>query len=346
MKINLNLFEKHNYTFTYDNNNYKLIFEKYIGNGSTANTLLYNMYMADKDNIYMYIDNIVMKKFTCKSDYKCEKNNILKLKEKIKDNVDTLFYKKHIPLYYDNNNIVLLYYYLGSNLTYLKLKTLTLKKKLLIIKQIIEEIIFLLDNNIIHNDIKPENIVCSISYESDIIASIIDFGILYEYPDDFLKLDYINTTIWSGSPEYLELAYVINDMINEKEIIKYTNSDIKDMFFKCQHNALAGIMIGILTNNIFIYFNMVLNIVNTNEEHDMIKRFELFNLDNMTIIQNNVTEILDISHISVKDTIYNKHIYNSIVEIIHNMLEYKYQDKKPLNDIYVEIQELYNNCVK
>jgi hypothetical protein len=28
------------------------------------------------------------------------------------------------------------------------------------------------------------------------------------------------------------------------------------------------------------------------------------------------------------------------------MLEYKHQDKKPLNDIYVEIQELYNNCVK
>lgn len=319
--------------FTFNNEKYLLIFKKYIGCGSTAHVCQYELQL--KKNNVVVVSKVIVKQFDDTESYNIEKKIASILKNKFEtDIINNNIYDKHIYLFYDDVNECILYNYLGSRLENDILKKMKLKDKLIVIKQLIDQLIVLSEKNIIHNDLKPENIVCDIDNDLNIIdINIIDHGLIYEYPDDYLKNWIFNTTIWSGSPEYLKIANLIDT--NKKMDIAIINNDVKDMFFKSQHYSLAGLMIGILLNNMYFYFETVYNMVENNEEHDMIERFKKFDVST-------VNKLIQKIRIEFNKYIfnYNSYVFNMIKNIIYNMLEYDHKKRYSLKKISICVQAI------
>jgi len=326
-----------NLEFTADDKEYILLFNKYIGNGTSAEVHLFNMYVKQL-NETIFVKQIVIKDFIDDDGYNDEIEIALLLKKRIQDEN----FKKHILLYYDNDNKCILYNYLGTKIDNHMISKLCLKEKLIIMKQLIDQAIILADNNFIHNDIKPENIVCEIDKNGKLTnIYMIDYGLIYEYPHDYLRCSILNTTVWSGSPEYLMIAKIISqNKENRKQGLVDSVEDINDMLFKSQYYALAGIMIGLLMNDIYFHFNNIHELVKTDEEIDMIERFKNYDERTINIYQQMIKRELNKNKLN-----YNSYIYHYLKNIIFNMLEYEYKKRFSLKKISSRIQDLISKMM-
>jgi len=326
-----------NLEFTADDKEYILLFNKYIGNGTSAEVHLFNMYVKQL-NETIFVKQIVIKDFIDDDGYNDEIEIALLLKKRIQDEN----FEKHILLYYDNDNKCILYNYLGTKIDNHMISKLCLKEKLIIMKQLIDQAIILSDNNFIHNDIKPENIVCETDKNGKLTnIYMIDYGLIYEYPHDYLRCSILNTTVWSGSPEYLMIAKIISqNKENRKQGLVDSVEDINDMLFKSQYYALAGIMIGLLMNDIYFHFNNIHELVKTDEEIDMIERFKNYDERTINIYQQMIKRELNKNKLN-----YNSYIYHYLKNIIFNMLEYEYKKRFSLKKISSRIQDLISKMM-
>ncbi|NBO39713.1 serine/threonine-protein kinase [bacterium] len=119
--------------------------------------------------------------------------NILQQLQKIKYNYSLLDYYQDNYYYYIVTN-----YISGITLyTYLqRVKKISEEKSIQIIKQLINQLMILKDNNIIHNDIKLDNIIINIQSFN---VTLIDFG-SSNYIDKTINY---NTTLEYSPPEFL-----------------------------------------------------------------------------------------------------------------------------------------------
>jgi len=359
-----------NLEFIYNKNTYLLTKKYKAGSGATATVSVYYMYRRNKLGEYDYIKRVVIKKFRKSSDYDIEKHNAYKLKhvfaEKNKNVVD---YNKHFFLFNDDVNLSIIYNYLGAKIRNDFIYGLTLKQKVSIMIQLFEQCIKLHNYCFIHNDIKPENIVIDFDDNGEPIISIIDYGILYYFPEDLNNGFDFNTTIWSGSPEYLIIAE-----LNKTEQFINIDDNIKNLFFKSQHFALGGIMIGILVDEILYYFDKIIKYVDVNEDEYMPIRFMKYDqnllplilgdiikklnqnslISEQTMIPNkeksNIPEKLPVLWTKNKDGSIKKcskfenekYIFGTLKLIIYTMFEYDYKNRLSLDEILIELKKTYS----
>ena len=281
---------------------------------------------------------MAIKFFTDKKDYVVEKYNVLRLKNIFLDDDS---FKKHLFLYCDDKTYCIMYNYLGKRINNDFIIDLTLEQKIDIIIQIIEQSIKLHDSNLLQNDIKPENIVFDIKENNILSVSVIDWGILYNFPTDFIKGYKFDTTLWSASPEYLKIAQLSNDIepllthkteSNIRFIEDRYYDDIKDIFFKSQHFAISGIIIGLFVNNIAFYFETLLKYVNIEETYNMELKYSQFTKSTMSKIIKKINDKLTESEIY-----YGKNIFDRVKNLIFSMLEYDYNKRIKLNDVMTEL---------
>jgi serine/threonine protein kinase len=234
-------------------------------------------------------------------------------------------YYSHMLFHFWTETCVgIIYDYFGTTLCTTDLLNYSLKDKTQMILQLINQINFLQQNDIYHGDLKPQNIC--ITPNGEIV--LIDFGIGYlkEFYCDFkLKTKY-NTTITSGSPEYISIYL---DYCAGKEYPK-------ELFDKSQHFAIGGLIFGILINNPGLYFIKSFNIINSLknknenlENLNLANRFKYFNEDFCKIICDFISKELD------KNT-----ELNSFIPIILNMFEYDYKKRLNFEEIIKQIEKI------
>jgi serine/threonine protein kinase len=144
-----------------------------------------------------------------------------------------------------------------------------------ILNKIFKTILFLHENNIVHNDIKPENILCKIKFVKnktiidyknieEIEVKIIDFGLACKHsdsdPDNVMK----KCNISSGSIIYMDP-------------IKYMNKNdiLKDNYIKCDYWSLGIIFKKLLCTNLQI--DELWNTTKIKEETTKIKEEDKLN---------------------------------------------------------------------
>lgn len=314
----------YNNEFTYDNKLYIIIKHTKINDSNRT-----EMYYADLicDN---QIIKIVTKKFYNKSIslYNFEHNIHCKLSTRL--NSESIEYD---ILFCDTISKILIFPYVGKTLNdEYNLKKHILSDKLLMFNQLISYVDKLLKIGIIHNDIKPINLCISNNK-----LTLIDFGNAYIIPEDVDALNEINTTFNASSPEYFILAHTTFPKFPLYSNI-FNNQQIKflKLIEKMQHMTLAGILIGLLLDDIHFYYRTFLEITKYKllncETSDMKKRFEPINRLN----------IHKISEICLKKLILNN-IDQNLIDIIMNMLSYDYNDRLSLSEIYDWIQNVYDD---
>lgn len=222
---------------------------------------------------------------------------------------------KNKIMFYDDKNYFLIYEYLGETLNdKYDLTKLTLKDKLLLFRDFVNENYELSKHLVLHNDIKPNNIVINTDNLNNYTIKMIDYGIAYILPDDYLLNINFDTTLWSASPEYYIYAK------NKSTILSDT-----EMMIKSQYYGIVGILIGFLFNDIFYHYKGIFNYIRTTEEDNMVMRFRKFTQEN---IKKYVDE-LEIKFMDIKEI---KDI-DKIKEIIFNMLSYDYKDRYNYDEI-------------
>jgi len=362
--------------FINNQDEYLLSYQYMAGSGNTSNVNIYKMYkkkynqhinrplsvksdskidrllIPKTHNNYEFIKTVIIKFFKDEFDYKIEKQNVYKLKHIIKNiHKNETDYNKHYILFNDDINKCIIYNYLGRRIRNEYIVNLKLKQKVSLMIQLLEQCIKLNDYLFIQNDIKPENIVIDFDPDGEPNISIIDYGILYYIPEDFNEGNIFNTTIWSGSPEYLKIAKLIKD--NE---VLY-NADIKDIFIKSQYYALAGLMIGLLVNDIYYYFNTVIQYVDVNEEHNMETRFMKYTEELIPLIMKDIINKLNEvkpepsntipifwkkTDMGLKKIVCDDYIFSTLKIIIYSMFDYNYKNRLSLNDVLTEVKKCHS----
>lgn len=128
------------------------------------------------------------------------------------------------------NNIYLILEYCNSGTLrdYLKKKgKLDERETKLILSQIIQGMDVLIQNNIIHRDVKPENILCH--YENgEYIFKICDFGFSKKLSE---KDDLLQSAI--GSPQYMDLQRLSSEGYSSKSDVFSLGIITYEMLFEC-----------------------------------------------------------------------------------------------------------------
>jgi serine/threonine protein kinase len=310
--------------FKINNITYKLKNLHVFNNGSTGEVKLCNLTSSNNKSI-----KVIVKKFDDKNDYVYEKMKIRKIMD-IFENYSFDFY--HKILYYDNLNNILIYEYLGKTLIDYDVTKLSFEQKIHLFKNLIEICIVFNDLDIIHNDIKPCNVVINDNLAK---AMFVDFGISQFITEDFQNKTKFDTTLWSASPEY----YLINKIINED--IWMLTDDIIDMYKKSQMFPLAGILIGLLINNVEFYFKTLYCFVKFDEENDvdMITRFENFNYNKNF----NVSRALNIILHETKNYFLDNKIDLCVYDLICKMLELDYEKRITYDQMLIELENIITN---
>lgn len=244
---------------------------------------------------------------------------------KIENKIGCSNYFSHMLFhYYTDTCIGIIFDDFGITLDKTDLTRYSPKTKVLMCLQLINQINFLQSNDIYHGDLKPANICVRPNGE----AILIDFGIAYLkefYCVPKLKTKY-NTTINSGSPEYLSIYL---EFRAGKEYPK-------ELFDKSQHYAVGGLVFGILINNPGLYFSKCLKIINglklpyeNIDNLNLISRFKYFNEQFSKEICEFIGEELD----KIPEL-------NSFKPILLNMFEYDYQKRLNLDLIAEQIEQI------
>jgi len=175
-------------TESYNNNFLKrFTFNKKLGSGSFS-------------TVYSVYDKLNSRKVALKinKNNKCFKNEISilsKLRSKEKNNIIKLLE----TFYYDNTEYTILKMYDISLKEYIKTYSSSVEKTIYITRRINKGLIYLKKNNIIHCDIKPDNILFKDSKLNDIV--IIDFGISLTKTKNYNNN--VIQTIYYRAPEIL-----------------------------------------------------------------------------------------------------------------------------------------------
>lgn len=246
------LYDKYLYI---DGEEYKI--ERKLGVGSTGTVFLI---VNVVDNMHTYVMKLSNRK--CEHDLCMELNNII-------NNLEPTDINSY-PLYYGfteyRKHAIIIYPFLGEyNLdNYKLLFNLTLEEKLNIIKNLCEQLNVLILKNLIHGDLKPSNICIDKYYK----LSIIDFGLLVNLKTDDI---FINSTIYSMSPEALLTHNKYKNLITFNEKMNFSKHDYFGMFsiilnlFAKQnawhifYNYFISINISEIKNKTFVYLWYKLN---------------------------------------------------------------------------------------
>lgn len=123
-----------------------------------------------------------------------------------------------------------------------------------ILSEIFKAIKFLHDSNIVHNDIKPENILCRIGFKNnkidienitEIKVKIIDFGLSCLYKsENNNNILLCNLDTLSGTPGFMDPI----KMVGDTKIINI----VKDNYIKCDYWALGIIFRDLVCTNLYI----------------------------------------------------------------------------------------------
>jgi serine/threonine protein kinase len=234
-------------------------------------------------------------------------------------------YNSHMLFHFCTETCIgIIYDYFGTTLDKTDLSKYSLKSRILMVLQLINQINFLQQNDIYHGDLKPPNIC--ITPNDEIV--LIDFGIGYLkefYCDYKLQIKY-NTNVAAGSPEY-------NSIYLEYHAGKEYP---KELFDKSQHFAIGGLIYEILISNPSIYFKKCCKIMNmlkspneNLENLNLPNRFKYFNQDFCKIICDFISQELD-----------TKPELQFFKPIILNMFEYDYKKRLNLEEIIQQIQKI------
>jgi len=319
-----NIIKIKNNSFRIDNNNYFLKNNNpvLLNNSSVGIVIKYDLYCNDS-----FVKEVVVKIFKFADEHLAEYqtnkmiNNMLKINNIAYDNK---------PLFCDFYNRCIIYNYLGETLDdkFIEKYNLTTIDKLKIFKNIIDNTIILLANKIIHNDIKPANIVMN-----KLEPKFIDFGIAYIIPKEYNRKIKFNTTINCGSPEYL----LINQAIIDN---KQFDKEINKIFYYSQYYTLCGIFIGLFTNDMTTWYKTIYKYIDLKYENEtcLVKRFSDYTEENINKATN---EILDIFVKKIND--FPKNHYNFIINLIKGMLNYDYNKRISLNNISFLLSNMIND---
>jgi serine/threonine protein kinase len=286
--------------------------------------------LIDDNKIISSKKLFLYKRFFDKNNYIKEKITVNNITTKF-NNFNYDFYHKIV--YYDDLNNVLIYDYLGETLNEnFDLKSFDLISKLKIFKSIVEFCIVLKNYDILHNDIKPDNIVINNNYN---VGLLVDYGNTLDHHS--LKFgNFFDTTIWSASPEY----YIINEMM-DNNTYDYDDKNTKSMIFKSQIFPLAGILIGLVKNDINYYFKTFYKYIYIDKKDDenMSNRFSNFNVSKNNKLVDGITQILNtMSKILVND-------FRNIYNLIEKMLTIDFTDRISLEDISLELDNIINSKI-
>jgi serine/threonine protein kinase len=318
--------------FVLDDVTYKIKHIETYNNGVNAYVVKCNITCVDElieDKIIISPQKLFLyKKFFDKNNYIYEKITVNKITKKFNDE-NYEFY--HNIIYYDNLNNIIIYDYLGETINEnFNLNSIELINKLKIFKSLIEYCIVLKNFDILHNDIKPDNIVINNN-----LGLFVDYGNTLTI-EELLSGELFDTTIWSASPEY----YTINEMIINK-LYNYNDENTKSMIYKSQIFPLAGILIGLIKNDIYYYFKTVYKHIyvknyNRNNESNLLIRFKNFNVNKNNILVNSIQEVL---YTMSQLLLNHEYIYN----LIKNMLIIDTNKRISLDDILIELDKIINN---
>lgn len=200
------------------------------------NNIIYTKITSGADkNVYISRDKktVLLKyKDTSKSAFFRKEVNIL-TKLNVSENHPNIINM----LQYDEKNLIIILEAIPINLLdYLNTrKNISIKEKLKILLDIANGISYMHSSNIIHNDIKPENVVIS----KELTAKLIDFSFSEE---SIFGTDYSNPKVLNGTVEY------ISPNVLKTFFYKKTDANRKKRSFKDDVYAFA-----ILTYNVMHY---------------------------------------------------------------------------------------------
>ena len=234
-------------------------------------------------------------------------------------------------MYYDDKNYFLIYEYLGETLNEkYNLRKLTLKDKLSLFRDFVNKNYELSKHLILHNDIKPNNIVINTDSSNNNNIIMIDYGIAYFLSNDYQSNIDFDTTLWSASPEY----YIYAKNRNKNNILNDTGAscEIKEMMIKSQYYGIVGILIGFLLNDIFYHYRSIFKYIKTSDEDNMVIRF-------MKFTKENIKKYIDELEIKLMEIEEIKDI-EKIKEIIFNMLSYEYKNRYSYDEIINKLNNI------
>lgn len=309
--------------FTDGDVKYVITPKHYYPKSSSAQVCLSNM---SSEN---FTKKIIIKKFHDRDCFTNEKNRLCRMssifaKNKVK------FY--HDIMYADPYNNVLIYNYLGETLDHLyNTYELSVTDKLKIFNSLVSIVHVLSDYKIVHNDIKP----CNVVVDKNKRGLLIDYGISQVIYDDYGIYPF-DTTIWSATPEY----YMINKCMLENIPL---NNDIITMYIKSQTYPLAGILIGLLLDEMYDYFETIYTYVRmfgTNSK-DTVSKYEAFDFRNNDTLINALDKIKLKMYGHCIDEKFGRDIYL----IIENMLELDYTKRLPYYEIVNKMQTIIDSIM-
>jgi len=307
--------------FAMNNKYYQLLPKHTFDTGVNAIVTLCDLICSDGT-----IKEVVVKKFHDKNNFIHEKRIVTKISQTYETNNKTFY---HEILYCDNLNNILIYDYFGETLIDYDTKQLSLVGKLKLFRDLIILTMELADLDIIHNDIKTCNI--AIDKKSG-KAVFIDYGISQFIFDDFYSGIQFDTTLWSGSPEY----FLVNKMLKSTGCM--LDDYIVEMYKKSQIFPLAGILIGLIMNDINIYFKIIYEFIKFSGENDeeaftRFKNFDYTSNDKLKMAVN-----CTLSY--VERYIQRHNIDNHVYELIFDMLNLNYMERIDYDEILKKIDDI------
>lgn len=320
-----------NNSFKYAEEEYNLILINIIANKN----LLIEKYFLFKNG--KFFKKVICKKwiYTNRLSQEANKEQFIMLLDEIQnhifiENSNIKYDSKILYYFFDNNQIGIFFEFLGDTLSKFNLSRVTIRNKIIMIIDFLEQCITLHNHNIYHSDIKPINIcvnsrnVSNIESEKIIIhrLKLIDYGIAYSEFEYIHNKPY-DTTISSASPEYLKI-----------QLYDKNNNFPKELFDYSEHYAIAGIILGVFLNKPSFLFNISCKLMLKHADvtsHDYFEachindRFKSFTEEFSIELQNIISDKID----SLDESIF------WIKPIILNMLEYDYKNRKSLEDIKI-----------
>ena len=320
-----------NNLFRYAEEEYNLILINIIANKN----LLIEKYFLFKNG--KFFKKVICKKwiYTNRLSQEANKEQFIMLLDEIQnhifiENSNIKYDSKILYYFFDNNQIGIFFEFLGDTLSKFNLSRVSIKNKITMIIDFLEQCITLHNHNIYHSDIKPINICVNLRNISNIPSEqiiihrlkLIDYGIAYSEFEYIHNKPY-DTTISSASPEYLKI-----------QLYDKNNDFPKELFDYSEHYAIAGIILGVFLNKPSFLFSqsckLMLKYANVSnydyfDKCHMNDRFKCFTEEFSIELQNIISDKINNSD----ETIY------WIKPIILNMLEYDYKNRKSLEDIKI-----------
>ena len=312
-----------NNVFTYNKKKYKIIYKSRFDSHNAD----INMALLVSEN---EISKNVIKKF-----YDAEFYYEHRVHKTINDRLNNKL-NDYDVLFCDIENKTFIFKYAGKTLTdEYDFTKYDIKEKLMLFDQLISKVDQLVKIGVIHNDIKPINLCIN---DNQLI--LIDYGNGYVIPDEINEQNCFNTSYFSASPEYLILANMESFPLFPEDEKKYNDeqNNFLEIISKTQHMTLAGILIGMLVNEINFYYNTFLEVTqyysHDIKTNDIENRFDLINEIN----------IQKLSEICLKKMI-RKNVNHEIIDIIMNMLSFDYHDRLSLHEISNWLKHLYEEKI-